>query len=97
MKKNEIIGEIIITEKGINKDIRIISSYEEAKRNHCYVEKEIKDNIEIIINNEKIYFSYFYKFKGKGIYKIIYSFKSNLTNIECLLCECSSFIKFKFK
>ena len=97
MKKNEIIGEIIITEKDINKDIRIINSYEEANRNCCHLkkreygnEKEIKDNIEIIINNEKIDFSYFYKFKEKGKHLIKYVFKNKLSNISYMFAGCTS-------
>ena len=39
MNNNYIIAEIIINEKNINQDIRIINSFEEYKR-----EKEVKDN-----------------------------------------------------
>ena len=77
-RENYIIGEIEIKKKVINKVIRIINSYEEVKRYNKYTkvnkkyenEKEIKDNCIIQINNEAIPFSYFYKFKEKGKYKI---------------------------
>ena len=79
-KKNEnyIIGEIEIKEEDINKDIRIINSFEQYKRedkewkeNEEYdykfeSEKEIKEKCKIEINNKIIRFKYFYKFKKKG-------------------------------
>ena len=67
---NCIIGEIRIKEENINKDIRIINSFEEYKRKY-YVEddeddneyeneEEIKEKIIIKINNNKIEFNYYY-------------------------------------
>ena len=60
--ENMIIGGIYINNYNINEDIRIINSYENVKRiwNRSYSkndykyenEKEIKENIEIKINNE---------------------------------------------
>ena len=44
--------------------------------------KEIKENIDIKINNKAIPFSYFYKFKEKGRYIIQYKFKNKLFNIN---------------
>jgi len=82
---NYIIAEIEIKKDNVNKNIRIINSYEEYKRenkiddsenDHKYKnEKEIKENCNIEIENEIIPFSYFYKFKKEGKYKIKYSFK----------------------
>ena len=71
MNINEINAEIEIKEKDINKNIRIINSYEDYNRDFELYdtyknEKEIKEKCEIKINNEKILFSYFYKFKKKG-------------------------------
>ena len=75
-KENYIIGEIEIKEEDINKDIRIINSFEEVKRNKEWPkdkendykyenEKEIKENCKIEINNKIISFCYYYKFKRK--------------------------------
>ena len=74
-KENYIIGEIEIKEEDINKDIRIINSFEEVKRinewedeedDYKYEnEKQIKENCKIEINDKIIPFSYFYKFKEK--------------------------------
>ena len=79
-KNNIIIGEININKNEIDKDIQIINSFENVKRNKpdLYVdnedeslnEKEIKENIEIKINEKKIEFTYNYKFKKEGKYKI---------------------------
>ena len=72
INNNYIIAEIYIKEEDINEKIRIINSYEEFMRIKSY--SEIKDkykneyeikNCEIIINNELIPFTYFYKFIRK--------------------------------
>ena len=94
-KENYIESEIEIGYE--DEDIRVINSYEEwckncsldeIKEEFCN-EKEIKENCEIRINNEKIPFSYFYKFKNKGKYKIKYSFKNNLKNTNYMFSDCS--------
>jgi hypothetical protein len=56
---NYIIAEINISEEDINKNIRIINSYEEAKKEHDYLEgdnneKELRENCVIKINNKII-------------------------------------------
>ena len=101
---NVIIGHIKIDNNNLNKDIRIINSYDEYKKSNndkeydenIKNEKEIKDNIEIKINGEKINFSYFYKFTSKGHYKIEYSFKNNLTKTNYMFYECEEIINFDF-
>jgi len=95
---NYIINEIEVKENDINKDVRIINSFEQCIRNlnnesnkgENRNEKEIKDNIEITINDNVIPFSYFHKFKEEGKYTIKYTFKNNLTNINHLFYECKS-------
>ena len=101
--KNYIISEIEIKEEDIDNEIRIINSFEEYKRkngkfdkileeDYCLYEneKEIKDNCIIKINNDIIYFNYFYKFKVKGKYNIEYIFTNNLTKTDFMFCECKS-------
>ena len=96
---NYIIAEIEIKEADINKDIRIINSYEQCRReynlfikddNSYENEKEIKENCEIKINNKIIEFSYFYRFNKKDKYSIEYSFKNNLSKINHMFYNCSS-------
>ena len=98
IKDNYIISEFEI--KKDNETIRIINSYEEAKRGHNWSdkgnkyhnEKVIKENCEIRINNEIILFSYKYRFNKKGKYTIKYIFKNNITNTNCLFCECKCLV-----
>ena len=90
---NYIIGEIYIKDEDINKKIRIINSYEEARRENSSIEykEELKNEeqikkCEIEINNKLMPFSYFYEFKQKGKYIIKYKFKNYLTNtIICFM------------
>ena len=100
MKNNSITGEINISSNDINKDIQIINSFENFKRmekledqedDYKYKnEKEIKENIEIKINGEKINFSYIYKFNKEGKYKIEYFFKKNLKKTNHMFYNCTS-------
>ena len=82
--KNYILAEINIKEYDINKEKRIINSFDEYKisyygwddeENIYKNEKEIKENCIIKIHNKIIPFNYLYKFKEKGKFKIEYSFK----------------------
>ena len=97
-KNNYIIGEVYINNE--NTTIRIINSYEnDCRINSYYInkeyenEKEIKKNIEILINDKKIDFSYEYKFEQKGKYIIKYIFKQPLTKTDYMFCGCSSLKK----
>ena len=94
VKNNEIIAEINIKEDDINKEIRIMNSYEEYKRRNRDIafleyknEKEIKKCI-IEINNKRINFSYFHKFNKIGKYIIKYSFLKEIININHMFSEC---------
>ena len=101
-KNNKIIGEIYIKKEDINKDIRIINSFENVKREGRWVdrdddikylnEKEIKENIEIKINGKLIEFTYYYKFNKEGKHTIEYSFKNNLTKTGCMFYNCNLYI-----
>ena len=104
MNDNYIISEINIQKGDINKDIRIINSYEQCKREtNCYNlnieeygnENEIKE-CKIKINNKIIPFNYFYKFKGEGKYEIKYLFKENINKIDFLFYNCCSLANIDF-
>ena len=94
---NYIIAKIKIKDEDINKNIKILSSYEEYIRdnpgklteNDIYKDEDEIKQCKININDEIIPFSYYYKFKSKGEYTIKYSFKNNLKSL-CLIyggCE----------
>ena len=97
---NYIIAEIYIKENDINKDMRIINTFEEWKRindfedkedDYIYEnEKEIKENCIIKINKKLISFNYYYKFNEKGKFIIEYSFKKNIKNLSFIFCKCNS-------
>ena len=100
-KNNYIIAEIEIKGGDINKDIKIINSYEENKRGETvdkkidkkYMNEEEIKKCEIRINEELIPFNYFHKFKNKGKYTINYSFKKNLTKVNHMFAWCFSLTK----
>ena len=93
--KNEIIC-IYNIKKGkydkddyLNNPIRILNSYEEAKKDNDDLEginneKEIKDNCELYLNDNKIYFCYKYQFPKEGKYAIKIKFHIPLINIQYL-------------
>jgi len=101
--KNEIICVYDIKKDEYDKDdylnnpIRILNSYEEAKKDNSWLEginneKEIKDNIELYINEDKIDFCFKYKFPKEGKYKIKIIFKKSLININYLFYECNKLL-----
>jgi surface protein len=97
---NYIIAEINIKDKDINKDIKILGSYEEfiraypdADKNDNYKNEDEIKQCEIKINDEIIPFNYYHQFKSKGKYIIKYSFKNNLKSTFCLFGECKSLTK----
>ena len=100
--KNIILGEIYINKYDINKEIQILNSFENVKRKHVWInkednwkyenEKEIKENTQIKINEEIIEFTYNYKFKIEGKYKIEFTFKNNLTKTDYMFWDCNLLI-----
>ena len=104
--KNFITSEIKIKEEDVNKNIRIINSYENFKRENDWQnsideykyenEKEIKA-CTIIINNKKIPFTYYYKFEEAGTYEIKYIFKDSLNSLSCIFYGCDSLSKLNLK
>ena len=99
---NIIIGEIYIKEEDADKDIQIINSFENAKKENQWKdkdddweyenEKEIKENIEIKINGKLIESTYYCKFKKEVKYAIEYSFKNDLKKTCFMFFNCNSLI-----
>jgi surface protein len=93
-----IIGEIIIEKEDINKEIRIINSYDESFRERKFKiidnfrnEKNIKDSCQIKINGNLLSsFQYFYKFQQEGKHIIKYSFSNLLPGINYMFSGCKS-------
>ena len=98
---NYIDAEIYIKEEDINKDVRIINSFDNYKRENELKDEETEtDNIypnekeikrcKIEINGKLNKFSYFYKFNKEGKYNIKYSLPSKLTNMSSMFALCNS-------
>ena len=89
---NYIINQININQNLLNKDIRIINTYEhflkDNKGDGEKNDKEIRDNIEIRIDDKKIPFSFSHKFDKKGKHIIKYTFDNNLANTNYMFCGC---------
>ena len=97
-RENFITAEIKVEDA--SKSIRLFNSYENANRDYLEGEfdnfsneDEIKKNIEIKSLGTRTEDPYLYKFQTKGKYKIIYSFKKKLTNINSMFYSCDSIIK----
>ena len=105
-KNNKIIGEISISVFDIKERTQIINSFENVKELNNYKnkendwkyenKKEIEDNIQIRINDEIKNFSYYYRFKKQGTYKIEYIFKNPLTKTNHMFFGCKNIIKLDF-
>ena len=96
---NYIFAEIKIKDEDINREIRIINSYEEEQRRvnrkelkEEYMNEEEIKFCKIRINDKPIQFNYYYKFPNKGKYIIKYSFNNYLTKTNYMFYECSSLI-----
>ena len=81
----------------LNKSIRILNCYEEAKKDNSWIEginneKEIKENCELYLNGKKIDFCYKYKFDKEGKYIIKIMFKKILININCIFMDCNKLL-----
>ena len=100
--ENKIIGEIFINKNDINKDIHIINSFENWKREYKEEddkddykyenEMELKENTEIKMDEKLIEFTYYCEFNKEGKYIIEYSFKKNLTKINHMFYGCDKLV-----
>ena len=58
--------------------------------------KDIKKNCEIIIDNVQYDFSYYYKFNKEGTHTIKYNFEKNIEKIDYMFCNCTLLKKIDF-
>ena len=101
---NFITSGLFIKKDQENSEVRIINSYEQAKREDKINikekdepnENEIKEICNIRINNKIIPFSYTHKFENEGKYIIQYSFKRKLKNANYLFYDCKLLEKIDF-
>ena len=99
---NYITAIINIKKEDINKNIKIINSFENYHRYlllpyyEFYNEKDIKESCEIEINDEIIPFSYDYKFKEERQFIIKYSFNHRLKNNNCMFSDCENITEINF-
>ena len=89
---NEIICEYNIKE---DKEIKILSCYEESKKKNEYLiginnEKEIRENCVLLFDENKIDFSFKYNFQNKGKYSMKIIIKKPLTNLNFMFYDFSS-------
>ena len=100
---NYIIAEIDIKDNYINKDIRIINSYEEYHRKWDFkqliankMNEAVIMECEITINDKLVSFNYFYNFKEKGKYIIKYKFNNDFPRLNYLFYKCDLLTKLDF-
>ena len=82
-----------ISKNDINKNIRIINSFEQynSKGNNLIKNKnEIIDNCEININGTNFKPNYFFIPNTPGKYNIRYTFKNKLTRTDYMFAECQN-------
>ena len=98
-RKNYIIAEFEIKKEDINKDIKVINSFNEYNKenntiNIIICEKDLDDNKfknEIKNENkEEKDICKFYRFGKEGKFKIIYLFKNNLIDTSNMFSDCKS-------
>ena len=102
--KSYIIAEFEIKEENVNKDTKIINSFElfqkenelESINNEINNEKEIMEKCQIWINNEAIPFAYYHKFDQAGTYTIKYEFIGKMSKIHYMFHGCESLISIDF-
>ena len=110
MKDNYILCEYNINKEDLNKNIQILNYLnEELKENIINFNKEIgktdyileinKDEInssicDLYLNNERINFSYKYKFKKEGKYSLKILFKKEIKMMSFMFNKCSSLTSF---
>jgi len=98
-ENNYIVAEFFINDLYKHRDIQIINSYENHKRNRGELnfvedlrnEKEIKA-CKIQVEGKIIQFSYTYKFYAPGKFKIIYTFQKYPKSLCDLFSNCNQLV-----
>ena len=91
---NFIICEYVLLKKAIQNFVQLLNCFEQTEKVQTNFEgidngKDLKENVEIIINNKKIDFCFKYKFDKVGKYKIKINCLNALTNVNYMFCSCT--------
>ena len=97
LQNNYITGIYEIKKEDVNKPLKILNSFDEVQKEipefeGIKNEKELKESLELYINEKKIKFTYVYSFEKEGENYIKIKSKKHLTNICSLFCG-SHYIK----
>ena len=103
IENNHIIAEIYIKDDDVDKEIRIINSYEEYLRkgkdsneiqnNRDFNNEEEIKKCKIIIDDETVPFNYYHKFLFQGKYIIKYDFKDKIEKTVLMFGDCDLLTK----
>ena len=97
LQNNYITGIYEIKKEDVNIPLKILNSFDEVQKEipefeGIKNEKELKESLELYINEKKIKFTYVYSFEKEGENYIKIKSKKHLTNICSLFCG-SHYIK----
>ena len=97
LQNNYISGIYEIKKEDVNIPLKILNSFDEVQKEipefeGIKNEKELKESLELYINEKKIKFTYVYSFEKEGENYIKIKSKKHLTNICSLFCG-SHYIK----
>ncbi len=97
LQNNYITGIYEIKKEDVNKPLKILNSFDQVQKEipefeGIKNEKELKESLELYINEKKIKFTYVYSFEKEGENYIKIKSKKHLNNICSLFCG-SHYIK----
>ena len=92
---NFVLCEYVISKKALENFVQLLNCFEQTEKVQTNFEgidngKELKDNIEIYINDKKVTFCYNYKSEEKGEIKVKFKFKKLITSTHDMFNFCSS-------
>ena len=91
LKQSYIVATYDITNDDINKNIQILNCDEKINKN------ELKKICNIYLNDNKIDFTFEYKFDKPGKYFFIFEFSDLLNKANKLFYKCSTLVKLNFE
>ena len=97
LRKKEILCEYNIKEEELKNKIQILNCFDEVKKENLNIigkdnEKEIKNNCEIYLNEEKINFNFKYNFEKGNVNKIKIKCINPIINMNYMFYNCLNLI-----